>query len=562
MNSNKEYINNLIYKYLNNPKRVTKDNYMKGCYIEKLIINELSGGTYKYEEEEDSFKDNNIDWNSEKYLSEININKPDGTYINFLSKINSDEIIDNYFNKGTCKLLSTSKKSKFYIFDYVPSTDLIDHDKFNIIDRTSRSNCCNCFTFSIYILPSNRGDNSMFEMIANFLQSIKISVHNIVSVLPDWVVKIYIDINVINLIKYISINDYSNLKSTIDIIINNLEYLFDHSNTELYITSCQSEDNKEEEFIGYKRSYRSIPLMEEDVNIVSMRDADAIVSLTECYNIKYFTSQPNKYFYLTHFNYGRTDSFKHDFSDKILYGYSEWLKRYVLMNKDFYSEYFDVFDLLAGLTTFKLKIKRDIYLQKIKETHEYVNNPVTFDEVFLKHLFKGLLTYSKGNKEEYDLVSGYFLYIYDDDVHQININIDEYEESKYLLLYQLTYFDIDETFKFNIIHIYDYIYEKFLKDKIKAKIFIYICILCIFDRLMKFHPDAGKYLMNIQLNKYNPNISTGYMRMYVTGHHNQMLVSRGMFNLLNICCFNNKPFNLALNQYFEYIWCSDIDINK
>ena len=508
-----------INKYLSDPSNINMMNYNNANYVEKLIINEIieqsgNGGSFLIPKTE------NFNWN------EIN------SFDNFLLHIKDIKNI-NYIQN--CKLLNTEKRKEFYIYNYDVPTELIVFDTFNIIDKTERKNCCNCFVFSIYAITSNSNNTELFELLLNYVQSIVMSVNNIVQVLKTWIIKVYIDINVINSINYIKVNDYKELQDVVDLLVQNLEYLFAHPNVEMYINKCDNEDDK---YKGYKRSYRSLPLNEIDTNIVSMRDADSIVTMTECYNILYFSKLKDKYFYITAFNYSPYSTHKRPFSYKGTGTYSSWLNDYVSLNSDFYEDNSDIFDLLAGLVTFKLKINSHIYSEKVLEAHKYTTNSVTFDEIFLKHLFKGLISYSKNNKDEYDAKSKFFLYIYDDDVLNINIDIDKEPLQPFEIIEPL-----EPLKQLKLLELLKDLYNLILSsvEESLAPLFL----LIIYDALIKYNKNAGEKLINIQLLTKNNKIFSAI---------GDVISKKCSLEVLNICTFNNKSMHYSFNEYFTYIW--------
>lgn len=146
--------------------------------------------------------------------------------------------------------------------------------------------------------------------------------------------------------------------------------IIENSNVEVYTYLCQSFNNSIP--IERTRTLRFLPMIDDDVNICVVREADGIVSNLDCHNIKIF-SKSDKIFYLPlvvpYYNNITLDD------DVLFSSYSPWLQLYkVLFEQEYFSNHQNLYDLLAGTFSIKLKIKKDYYQTKILELQKKINN--------------------------------------------------------------------------------------------------------------------------------------------------------------------------------------------
>ncbi|ARF10092.1 hypothetical protein Indivirus_13_6 [Indivirus ILV1] len=159
---------------------------------------------------------------------------------------------------------------------------------------------------------------------------------------------------------------------------NNIPYLFDKiissDNVEVYTYLCDDWQ------LVKTRSLRFLPLIQEDVNICIIRDADGIVSKRDCININLFSHDERKMFYLI--NYGNFSPF---------YGhYSSWLQNYA---PQFMNKYKNAYQLLAGCFGTKIKIKEDYYNNSIITLSNIIHpDNVGFDELILLYIYKNFIS--------------------------------------------------------------------------------------------------------------------------------------------------------------------------
>ena len=370
-------------------------------------------------------------------------------------KLLNGSIIDHPFNINSdekCILLN-EKKTEYYTFEYDPTEfiklietsgdkHLIEYIN-KVFDLKIRRECCNCFTFVIYsIIVEDRDEDfaytkTLFNLI-KYLSSILMSVENISNMLPTYLCKIYIDESTIkllhkiieekdnNIIKEYGKYEYNpekfriQLKTTVKTLYKSL---FEFKNIELYTILC---DNIS---LSNTRSYRFLPLVDKDTNIVVSREADGIVTYNDCDNIQKF-SNSTKILYTTYEvnesdyknkicrNSKTLEEFINVPEQNINKGYSHWLKHYIKeINKDFFTKSGStsisknfLCTLLAGAVAFKIKINSEYFLERKIELKKYINSienerlkdicNVGFDEILLLDIFKEFTTYDVVNSPD------------------------------------------------------------------------------------------------------------------------------------------------------------------
>jgi len=263
--------------------------------------------------------------------------------------------------KNDCILLNT-KKDKYYIHTYDPNIIFdklkrefkISDEILSRFDNTRRTNCCNAISITLYFTNC--------ENMGHYLDSIYRTVKNTLKKLDDWIVRVYLDISVYKCIEEIqtkltssSINDKTRIQYTN--IIKSFETIITSSNVEIYTFQCDTIIEIEK-----KRTLRYLILIDPDVNISAIREADGFLSYVECHNLKMFASS-DRLFYLPPII---VEPLTEEDAPFFNYSYSKWLCYYkCIFEKDFFSNYGNIYDLLAGLFTTKLKIKHEYYYDKI-----------------------------------------------------------------------------------------------------------------------------------------------------------------------------------------------------
>jgi len=190
------------------------------------------------------------------------------------------------------------------------------------------------------------------------------SVFNIKKKLPDFVVRFYLDSSIFYLLQSMAMakKPTSNLSS----FILNLQHIIKSPNSEIFIYFC------EEIVLGKKklertRTYRYIPLFEPDVNVCICREADGIVSMVDCHNIKIFSQNEFHSLALIYqFGSDYSHSFKvldkimddnseTDLNPKDISHYADWLILYDELFMKPYHHTFSFVDILAGVFGMKIK---------------------------------------------------------------------------------------------------------------------------------------------------------------------------------------------------------------
>ena len=371
-----------------------------------------------------------------------------------------------------------------FIIDETFRREYLDN-MIKIIDMNPRDNCCNCISFTLYSTANIESEDELlkkheqklkddddddindkifYQTIENDLQRLcgyllclKISTTNIKKRLEDFVVRIYLDISVISVINKFSeikmeyVKDEEKLKKYIKDILEYIQYLFSADNVEIYTYLCESYVYN----IAKTRALRFLPMLDPEVNVSIVREADGIISYTDIYNIKNFVTsnkmifiysyQPKNFIdpNITNIIHKITETGKfptyltNTEIERYYLPYSQWLREYIRDNK-YFSNKKPMFDLLAGLIGIKIKVRPEIFMEslhninmnnnkKIKEKElqieleKDVSKKINmtelldtfksiikngFDEIFLMELFKDLYTYNiKYDLREYDNIA-------------------------------------------------------------------------------------------------------------------------------------------------------------
>lgn len=465
-------------------------------------------------------------------MSSIQSNKCTIKYNNFMQK-NDLNILDDCYQKNitgynildalnpvnnqeTCKLLTT-KKTAYYKYKYNPSDiindiettfksnkykdELVDNIK-KTFDLTPNDNCCKCIAISLYFKGTNP------ENFYKYLFSIRRSIQNIATCLPDYLVRLYLDSSVYQQINNLQnnkilneINDdleetknglklwlelyknttyepsnetklrmeeilaefpeykrngisstpinkqfsletvvkgynkYKRLKERLNktlpeiqkknetdkkILLKLIELIFNSPNVEVYTYFCDSIIN-DSNLLTKVRTFRFLPMIDKEVSICVVREADGTVSNMDCHNIRSF-EKLNKILYVVDIG---VSSFFEKFQLNKISSYSKWLANYKQMIEYFKKKH-NLVDILAGVFAIKLRVNKSVYDQNISETNVIIkkmnklhddNYDFAFDEVFLLHLFKDILSvnYTTSNnklifdKDHFDIIKYVYL---------------------------------------------------------------------------------------------------------------------------------------------------------
>jgi hypothetical protein len=391
-----------------------------------------------------------------------------------------------------------------------------------IIDMNPRGNCCNCISFTLYssaniesedeLLKKHEqklknddddddddiNDKIFYQTIENDLQRLcgyllclKISTTNIKKRLEDFVVRIYLDISVISVInkfneikmKYVKDKDKEKLEKYKKNILEYIQYLFSADNVEIYTYLCESYLQN----IAKIRALRFLPMLDPEVNVSIVREADGIISYTDIYNIKNFVTS-NKMIFI--YSYQPKNFIDPDITniihkitetgkfptfltnteiERYYLPYSQWLREYIKDN-EYFTNKRPLFDLLAGLFGIKIKVRQEIFMESIHNVNINNNKKIKekeleielqkdvdtkismiksldtfklamrigFDEMFLMELFKDLYTYNiKYDLKEYDYITianiMFILNNFQYPLKKITTNIKNFITSKLIL---------------------------------------------------------------------------------------------------------------------------------
>lgn len=423
------------------------------------------------------------------------------------------ETYNNEFNKENCKLINNIRKSK-YIHTYDPSKfvekiktiknleiqNRILNNFTNICDLQVKRNCCNCISITLYYKKEISINDAYM-----YISSIYFTVKNVEKLLSDWIVRIYIDINVYSIIMNFintrnvsqrqgggmlddfgyqfnnsddeNVSDNDNRYDDDDDMEKNMGNYFDdfdlpkeHSyasenkskllntnqneqnvgykllkfydeiinseNVEIYTIVCPSILD-DENLLNKTRSYRFLPFVDDKVNISIVREADGIVSCTDCYNINKFAKSGNILYIIP---LTENANLIHGSNTYAFSAYSEWLRHYKSnIRFDFFKNKINIFDLLAGTVGLNFKLNKNVWSNSINYLTNNANigamTPnkakiisVGFDEMLLLEIFKDLISvefFGKAEKKIDDQELGYknallSIIVYDADSNNLN----------------------------------------------------------------------------------------------------------------------------------------------
>jgi hypothetical protein len=354
-----------------------------------------------------------------------------------LSEQQSEYILGSFLK---CKVVNSQKK-KFYRYSYDPRNiqKLIGPEyqqKFDVFDFEKKEKCCYCISIALYFK-----DTIHIVDIYKYLTSILASINNAKNYLPNWVVRLYLDSSVHNI-----------LKNTKDKFICNVyNKIYNAENVEIHTYMCQSIS------LERIRMFRFFPLIDDTVAKCAVREADGYLCKLDCHNISLFEDMP-KIFYLPSITTSYAKLENGTISNPYYDFVSNWLKYYKNL-ETYFQNHQNIYSLLAGLLTSNLKVKKKYFLetyQKINQMNDSEMDEdkatqikIGFDENFLLDLFKESISVRVKelnmnlnrellNKNEYEQVSnlivGYNEYenIFVDCNLGFEICWKELEEGKYL----------------------------------------------------------------------------------------------------------------------------------
>jgi hypothetical protein len=185
---------------------------------------------------------------------------------------NQYEITNPFDDKTTCdfKLLNEKKKT-FYIYSNENNIELLNEIKklnilnsniFDIFKTEIKHNCCKCVNIILYI-----NTNSENKKLIKYITCIFFSAVNMGFLLKEYILRLYIDQSVLEYCK--KNNDFNMI----------YEYIKKLSNVEIYLINCKIDQ------AYFKRIYRFLSLIDDEVCINIIREADGFVTNLDCHNI-------------------------------------------------------------------------------------------------------------------------------------------------------------------------------------------------------------------------------------------------------------------------------------
>ena len=403
-----------------------KNTKLDGAYFDNNTLARLSlANNYK-------FAIDRIQDKISKKMNNVEIKDQDMSRISCESKGRN---MYNPVNKEEKCTLINYKKERYYIHTYDPRLILKNLATFPDIakhfDLKVRHNCCNCISISLYFTS-----DSDIENCIKYITSIRRTVINVNKNLPDWIVRLYLDSSVHKRLLDFPESRYKKYMKE------SLNFLLEAENVEIYTYCCPSILNGEIP-ISRTRIFRFLPLIEKDVNVKIIREADGIVTNLDCHNIKIF-SQSDYLFYLPEviesYSYVNPDI---PFESG---GYSPWLRIYTqCLAMDYFTEKHQTYDLLAGTFGLRLIVKEKYYNKCIKQVRnlidkddftcssKYAQRPdiilnIGFDEILLLHLFRDYVSCRLNNKGEVEkilsiIIASHNIVKYDISQYEIDDNI-------------------------------------------------------------------------------------------------------------------------------------------
>lgn len=276
-----------------------------------------------------------------------------------------------------CKLHTKEKIDKYtHLYDPTPYLaqlrDMkIDEDILQRFDSSTNTKCCKVISISLYF------PECKIENMEKYIYSIYRTVKNVEKNLNDWIVRLYFDISVYNCIlnrvdkttetKHdITTEPTHDIKSIFD-------YIIISENVEIYTYVCGGADIP----LSKTRILRFMALSDPNVALCVVREADGYVSNLDCHNIKLYDRCTTTLFYLPQLFFMSSrvkEYYEHKFYERYN-TYSLWLKLYILeFEKKFFTSNIHIYDLLAGLFSIKLRLKRDYYLQHVKTLNTRIDD--------------------------------------------------------------------------------------------------------------------------------------------------------------------------------------------
>ena len=331
-----------------------------------------------------------------KNIKDLTIENND--ILSFIDKCYSDVKFDNdglqyveqiCFDK--CYRI-TNKKPIFYTHTYNPSwvPDLIktmsNKDELsNMFDIKPRNNCCNCISIVLYIIQKSDDYSEELNNIKRYLKTMSMTLEIVSRRLPSFVVRYYLDSSIFVVLNKLMKKQNKDIEMNKDLIyvIEKLNFLINHEHSEIFIYFCKDVNTD----LHRIRTFRFMPMFEDDVNVCIIREADGHVTLSDCHNIELFSKDTTHKFMMVYeyawaFKYLKKSLNLKIKNENIINVYNEFcynpmeirlkynhysiwliLYDYLFMNDNKVS----FIDLLAGVICIKVKLNNNYFEEKNKK---------------------------------------------------------------------------------------------------------------------------------------------------------------------------------------------------
>lgn len=233
--------------------------------------------------------------------------------------------------------------------------------------------CCNVVSLSLYFKELIQPQD-----VEKYIFSIERTVKNVESYLKDFIVRLYLDKTVYEYMESLSSNDPQNIQ-----ILISFNYILNSDVAEVYSFYCEKDPVFEK-----RRIMRFLPMVDLEVNVCIVREADGIVSKMDCHNISLFSKDETKLFYFPDYVGGLNQIIKgYDNKDvgQKYYAYQHWLRLYKgFIKQGFYDTHHNITDILAGGVGTKITINNSYFVKKIidlSEKIESVNSNINREKI-------------------------------------------------------------------------------------------------------------------------------------------------------------------------------------
>jgi len=227
-------------------------------------------------------------------------------------------------------------------------------------DWSVRKNCCNVISFMLYFIEPTD------EIALKYLLSIERSLKIITKKLPGWVVRVYFGSSVFDYIELITRQSVEMHVESKKRIMTAYQYIYSHPQVEVYM--FDDDERRTRIPIAHNRIIRFTPLIDPRVACFYSSEADGCFTHLNCHNLQQFYESPHHLFYLP--EYIKVNQFEQNRSVNVelFSSYSTWLYVYKsIMNRYYFYNHKNVYDLLAGGFCTKLKPKAAFYTRSIED---------------------------------------------------------------------------------------------------------------------------------------------------------------------------------------------------